>query len=140
MLPRRDGEEDDDDDGGGGDDDSGEDDVSMNADNASKRQLGSTLTTMHTPGLRYAVTLESARMGASESPRYAMRLHRAIALIIGETRACIEWKRARARVRKRFFLTRRTVGRATIRDHQPRIITVIRVRGVQRRRNFHNRT
>lgn len=47
----------------------------------------------------------------------------------------------RAPVRKRFFLTPRTVGRGTIRDHRAaRIITVIRVRGVQRRRNFHNWT
>jgi len=114
----------------------------MNADNAFKRQLGDALTTMHTQGLRYAVTL-----GEGDSPRCAMRLRRRavagshVALIIRDTRACIEWKRARTRVRKRFFLTRRTVGRAAIRDHQrARIITVIRVRGVQRRRNFHNRT
>lgn len=46
--------DDDDDDGGGWDD------VSMNADNASKRQPDGALTTMHTQCLRYAtVTLGS---------------------------------------------------------------------------------
>lgn len=67
--------------------------------------------------LRECATVRRAMMGASESPRDAVTPPCRIALIIGETRACIEWKQARARVRKRFFLTRRTVGRGTIRNH-----------------------
>lgn len=86
--------------------------MSMNADNASKWQR----TAAHRQDM----------YTRSSGAALLLTRRRAAALIIGETRA--------------ETLLSHAPHRGTIRDHRRGIITVIRVRGVQRRRNLHNRT